>query len=143
VRAADPLKLFAPAFVTCHDIVKGENNEPGKDVPVFPDALWCSRAQPARDQIDIAAFSRIWGLIQERMPPRPIVPEDGVGGVHALPGCASKPVRPAEPTASWSSRFGVRAVGARAASTQASVPKTSAHPDFHRDPDQVGMVLGT
>lgn len=38
VRDACPLKLVAQAFVACHGIVKGENDEPGKDVPIFPDA---------------------------------------------------------------------------------------------------------
>jgi hypothetical protein len=77
----------------------------------------------------IAIISRMTGHFRNELPARSIVSADGIGAIHALPGSAPRPLRPAEPAASWSSRFGALGV--------------SAHPDFHRDPDQIGMVLGT
>jgi hypothetical protein len=58
VRVADPLKLSAQAFVACHDIVKGENDECGKMFLFFPTCCGLGDRPGASTQGGITTFSR-------------------------------------------------------------------------------------
>jgi hypothetical protein len=82
IGVTDPSKLFAQPFVACHETVKGQNDEEGENVPIFPEnnpALG-SRSQAAARRVlplfpELLYFLNSWRC-RERMPPPPI----GIGG---------------------------------------------------------------
>jgi hypothetical protein len=127
-RVVRPAKLFTQAFVSCRQIVKSQNGRRRKMFLFFPPCSGPSFADMSNDLRDIAVFSRTFGLPWGTN----AVATDWVGGrcrpspMHCpADGDADPSTEPLPPGAAGS------VVGDR-----------SIHPDFHCDPDQVGMVLG-
>ncbi|MCK1403399.1 hypothetical protein IVB45_02690 [Bradyrhizobium sp. 4] len=81
----DPQKLFAQAFVGCHDIVKGQNGMCEKMFLFFPTDFGAGKRSPA-GCVTHCRYIPNDRTVQERTTAALIVSADGVGAIHALPG---------------------------------------------------------
>ena len=126
--AGVPQKLLVRAIVSCHGIVKGKNGARRQMFLFFP--MRHSRAddQVAPESRPMTSFSCPAAWDQEQaLHPSIVSVEAYRAAVHTWPERAAALIR-------RSNRQHPGAAG--------SVPDpVSVHPDFHRYPDQVGMVL--
>lgn len=120
-------KLFVRAIVTRHEIVKEKNGAQRRMFLFFPIRPGEADEQTSRSQILLPLFPDSMRRIRNERLIGPLCRRMVSAVVHALPGRAAVPIR-------RPSRLHPGAAG--------SVPGGSVHPDFHRDADQVGMVLG-
>ncbi|MCK1409620.1 hypothetical protein [Bradyrhizobium sp. 76] len=81
----DPQKLFAQAFVGCHDIVKGQNGMCEKMFLFFPTGFGSDKHSPAASHRTLPLYPERQ-TVRERTTAALIVSADGVGAIHALPG---------------------------------------------------------